>query len=79
MSVLIHYNIQFDLLSAGHGVVSSPGLSDDDGAVDKNSLCKFLSVYIHVCVPSMRVHVHVTLPLMRISSSATRGRAVTTR
>ena len=44
-------------------------------------LCKFLPVYIYVCVPSMHVHVHVhvTPLLMCISSSATRGRAVTTR
>ena len=80
-TILRRDNIQFGfyLLSAGCGGVSSPGLSDDDGAVDENSLCRFLPVYIHVCVPSMRVHVHVTPPLMCISSLATQGRAVTTR
>ena len=59
--------------------MSSPGLSDDDGAVDENSLRKFVPVYIHVCVLSMCVHIHITSLLMCISSSATRGRAVTTR
>ena len=66
--MLRHDNIQFGfyLLSARRGGVSSPGLSDDDGAADENSLRKVLPVYIHVCVPSMRVHIHVTLPLMCI-------------
>ena len=40
VSVLRHDHIQFGfyLLSAGRGGLSSPGLSDDDGAVDENSL-----------------------------------------